>query len=567
LSDESPYGKFPPRLVFADSDDNLWIAYDGVGLVKRKDNLDKLYTARDGLPGSRVQFLFQASSGQLWVGTETGFALFVENRFQRIGKKEGLGGDIVTSMAEAPDGSFYLTTNEGLSRIKGTQITNFMTGNGLPEGRLYKIIVNKDGDLWISSSKGIYRISSSDIKNLEKSRSHVLRPVIYGVPEGLVTTTFTGAGWKTHDGSLWFGTVKGTVVVPPLVPANSIPPKVYVEEIITRGGQKYNGQNALIPAGKGDIEIHYTGLSLLVPEKVRFRYKLLGFDQEWIDPGSRRVALYTNLPPGRFSFVVQASNNDGIWNGSGDKIDFSIRPYFYQTYWFYTLCILALLISIFGLMRLRTQAARKRFQMVLDERSRVAREIHDTLLQGFVGVVFQLEAVTDIVLKSPKAAYEHLNRIIDISNSSVDEARQAIWDLRSQPIDYSGVAEALKKMANELAAGTPMKVSVVVTDSDQSLSPSLEKNILRIGREAITNSVRHSGASNLLVSLKCERYTLKLRVEDDGCGFEPGTNGSSGKHFGLIGMVERARSTGGTLKVESKPGRGTVIEAIVPLLR
>ncbi|HYE75042.1 MAG TPA: histidine kinase, partial [Blastocatellia bacterium] len=308
------------------------------------------------------------------------------------------------------------------------------------------------------------------------------------------------------------------------------------------------------------------GLSFIAPQRVAYKYKLEGFDQDWIDAGTRRVAYYTNIPSGNYRFRVIAANNDGVWNEVGTQFDFYLKPHFYRTWWFYSLCLVGLALVGIGWYRARVRRIEKQFSAVLAERNRIAREIHDTLAQGFAGISVQLELVARMLATSPERAKTHLDQARSLVRDSLSEARRSVWDLRSQALEGSDLPSALSETARRLTADTNVQAQVQVNGTYRELSRTLEDNLLRIGQEAMTNAIKHAQAQHLYINLKFEPKHLRLSVRDDGRGFDEATRlGSRNGHFGLLGMKERAEQIGGHLSVNSRPNEGTEIVIDVPL--
>ena len=304
----------------------------------------------------------------------------------------------------------------------------------------------------------------------------------------------------------------------------------------------------------------------MAPEKVRFKYQLEGFDSDWVDGGMRRVAYYTNLRPGRYKFRVIAANNDGVWSPTGAAFNLYLKPHFYQTYWFYALCALILAMIAWQFYRFRLKQIESQFAAVLAERNRIAREIHDNLAQEMLGISVQLEVVARTMPASAEVAKTHLDRVRMLVRHGIAEARRYVWDLRSQALDKNDLPAALSDTARRLTTETPVQAKVEVSGTFRPLSPLIEGNLLRIGQEAINNAVRHAHARNILVNLKFGPGRVQLSVQDDGLGFDyQASKNGEVKHFGLVGMQERAEQIGGILKIESRADDGTEVMVDVPI--
>jgi signal transduction histidine kinase len=314
-----------------------------------------------------------------------------------------------------------------------------------------------------------------------------------------------------------------------------------------------------IPAGSRRFAFDYAALSFSAPSKVRFRYKLDGFDHQWIDAGSERSAYYTNLSPGHYKFLVTGCNNDGVWSAAPASIAFRLRPYFYQTIWFYVVLAAAIALLAYCIYLWRVRQVESRFNAVLAERNRIAREIHDTLAQGFVAVSVQLQIVGRVLSQSTETARQHLDEAQELVRSGLDDARRAIWELRSQSAENRDLASQLLQIADRLTASADIKTQVEVHGTYRPLSERTESELLRIAQEAITNVVRHAAATRIDIHLHFTRRRVKMTIVDNGQGFAGDAPSAADGHFGLTGMSERAQQIGGSVTVTSRQGQGTQV--------
>jgi signal transduction histidine kinase len=329
-------------------------------------------------------------------------------------------------------------------------------------------------------------------------------------------------------------------------------------------GQRINPHrpNITVPAwGDKNLEIRYAGLSFVTPEKVTFRYILEGYEKDWTDAATRREAFYTNLPPGNFVFKVMARNADGVWSRKGAEIAFTVEPRLYQQKWFFPIVALALALSITSAYLLRVKQLRKQFDLVLAERTRIARELHDTLLQGLSGITMQLQALwTRLPVSKEKNA---LAEIIEDAGRCSREARQSLWGLRSSRSGPASFSQKLEELVRETAGKSPAMVFVEIAPVVLPGLPETEYQLLRIAQEALSNTLRHAGASRISVVLAPRDAKVELRIEDDGAGFGSVERAATG-HYGLTGMFERAAEIGAELKVDSCPGGGTAVTILLP---
>ncbi|HKS43191.1 MAG TPA: two-component regulator propeller domain-containing protein [Blastocatellia bacterium] len=543
-------------------DGSLWIG-TASGLNRLKDEKITAYTTRDGLTNDSIWSLYEDGEGTLFIGTDGGgLNRFKDDRFTALTTKDGLANDIVLSLYADREGALWIGTNGGLSRLKDGRVVSYTTAAGLFDDVVFQILEDAKDNLWMSCNKGVFRVSKQELEDFAQGGLRAINSVSYGTADGMKSRECNGgfqpAGWKTRDGKLWFPTIKGAAVIDPeSIKINQLAPPVLIEQVLADHEPIDTAQGAQLAPGKSKFEFHYTGLSFIAPEKVRFKYKLEGFDTDWIDAGTRREVAYTNIPPGSYRFRVMACNNDRVWNEAGAAFSFYLKPRFYQTYWFYGLCAAAVGMLGLGFYRLRVRQMQSRFSAVLEERNRIAREIHDTLAQGFAGISLQLEAVDETLIDSPETARNHLNRARTLVRSSLAEARRSVWELRSQALEKTDLAGALSAFAQQLTAGA---ADVKVSGARRRLSSLVETNLLHIGRESLTNAVKHAQAAAIQMELSFDHQSVRLSVKDNGCGFDANGSGSRvGGGFGLISMRERAEQIGAQLNIESSPGKGTKI--------
>ena len=585
---------------------DLWVGTPD-GLSRIHTGIVTTFTSADGLPDDFIRSLLVDTDGSLWIGTRRGLAHWPAGsavaKMQIYTHANGLGSDLVGAMTRDKHGDLWVATLAGLSRLHGYRIENFTTANGLssnvitallarPDGKLligtqdhgwnlwdgknffaaldnglrqtsiHAILDDGGGRLWFATGNGIARCDWNPL-NGKPDCTHWVE---FGYADGLrsreTATNSHPSAWRTHDGHLWFATPRGLVEVDPAhFPVNSVPPGVALERFaIDDVPQTLRGADlsVQIPAGHVHFEFDYAGLSFVSPQKVRYRYILEPFDHGWTEAGARRTAYYTNIPAGRYTFRVQASNNDGVWNDQGAALTFELRPHFYQTLWFSALLILAAVGIVVLVQRLRLKRAEREFNAVLGERNRIAREIHDTLAQGYVGISVQLEVLSELLrLSKVDAAQKHLDLTRGYVRQGLADARQSIWALRSQDSGEITLPVKLRRLV-ESQGNDGLEAAFSIFGAYRPLPPETEQEIHRVAEEAIHNVKKHAGARQLSVQLEYGPTEIALDVRDDGRGFaadqvpEPG-------HYGLTGMRERAAAIGGTLDVTSEPGAGTTV--------
>jgi ligand-binding sensor domain-containing protein len=355
--------------LYGDREGTLWIGTWGGGLQSWREGRFTTYTTHDGLGNNFVRALHQDRQGDLWIATDGGVTRRDrEGRFQRFTRRDGLSDDFVRAIHEDDEGTLWFGTyGNGLNRYRDGRFTGITTRDGLCEAGVSRILEDGQGAFWMTSNRGVFRVSRAELVAFADGRSPSVVCRSYGRAEGMRNAECNGgfqpAGVKGRDGRLFLPTVRGLAIVDPAhVRTNPVPPPVVIERALVHRQPAALAPHALFPPGTGELEFHYAGLSLLVPDKVRFRYRLEGFDPDWLEVGARRVAYYTNIPPGSYTFRVKACNNDGVWNEEGASFSFTLRPHFYESRWFYAIVFLALAAAAWGVDHLRVRRHERREQ-------------------------------------------------------------------------------------------------------------------------------------------------------------------------------------------------------------
>lgn len=558
------------RSLYADRDGSLWIGTRN-GLSHLEGGRFRTYSRMDGLGSDLIGAILRSRKGELWIGTLGGLSRQSGEGFQNYTTREGLGSDAVTALLEDGSGTIWIGTQDGgLSRLQNGGLRPLPPSKtGLPE-TVFGMLPDDQGNLWLSSRRGIYRVSVAQLNAFADAGTGPVTPRTYGVPDGMRLSEGSSGGhpaaWRMRDGSLWFATLDGaTSVTPGSLAKNDVPPLTAIERVLLddRPAElpSMNSDKELkLQPGERRLEVQYAGLSFVAPQKVRYRYKLEGFDKEWVEAGARREAFYTNLPPGRFRFLVVSSNNDGVWSTEPSGFYIRVQPTLLQTRWFYGVLAFVLAALIFAVYRWRVLTVEAQYKAVLAERGRIAREIHDTLAQGYVAISVQLEVAARLLGSSKEAALKQIEETKALVRTSLAEARSSIWNLRSQ-----SEAETLPSLLaalteNRKSAGGPA-IHLEVKGTYRPVDATYEREVLRVAQEAVANAVRHADARHVRVVLRYDSSTLQLQVIDDGRGFAGTSEDLTGSgHFGVQGMRERAARIGARLKVESKPGEGTIVD-------
>ena len=562
------------RLVFdalKDRKGTLWVAAPG-GVYQISRGVWHNVLPGGPLLNQAALVLCETRDGTIWAGTYgEGLWQIRDGGKKHFTTTDGLGSNAIRSIYEDPDGTLWIGTfGGGLNSLREGVFRKFTARDGLLSDNIWHIEDDQTGWLWLSTTRGICRIAKQQLHDLAAGVIHSLMPVNYGLDDGLRSAQCApgfpagAGGTRTADGRLWFPTSKGLAVFDPKEPSHqSLPPIIHLTEVRVNGGPiDTNGSNQL-PPGSGRMQFRFAAIHLRAPERVQYAYRLEGLDRDWSFPGERRTINYNSLRHGSYRFVVKAMLPDG--DSTEASFPFELRPRFFETVWFRFLAVLAALLAVYGVYQLRLQQIRSRFALVLEERARIAREIHDTLAQGFVGISSQLEAVALALNTSVEGARKHLEMARKMARHSLTEARRSVMDLRASALDGQDLSEALASAARQWAAGTAVTIEMSVTGQLPKLPEEVEQHLLRIAQEAVANALKHACPRKIRIGLRFEPRKLWLRVEDDGRGFEPGNAFNTlGGHFGLLGMRERAERIGGELHLLTSPGTGTQVEVSAP---
>ncbi len=593
---------------------DLWIGRQRGGLTHLSASGEffaaRTYTQADGLAQNSVYAVYQNRDGSIWAGTLSGGVSHLQNgKFTTYTTANGLPSNTITAILEDRDGTMWFATPGGLASLSNGKWRNYTIDDGLPSDDIDSLLQDSAGTLWIGTARGLASLQNgrihavaADPASLHEqilglaedgngaiwitTSSHVLRMQVdkarrgdagestvreYGLADGLRGIE----GVKRHRtvvadplGRIWLSMNRGLSVVDPTrLTRDPAPAIVHIQGISADGKAVPMGRGIRVPAGRQRLTFSYAGLSLSVPERVRFRYKLDGFDQNWSEPVAAREAIYTNLGPASYRFRVMASNADGLWNGIEDAAEFQIEPAYWQTWWFRLSCLAFGALAIAGFYRLRvfqlTRQLNSRFDERMAERTRLARELHDTLLQTIQGS----KLVADDALDDhddPARMRRSMERLSTWLAQATQEGRAALHALRNSNQEGNDLVEALQRAGEECLAKGSMEFILAVEGSPRDLHPIVRDEVQRIGFEAIRNASAHSMGSRLEVDLSYAS-DLTLRVRDNGRGIEPAiaAKGKPG-HYGLQGMQERATRVGGRLHLFSSANSGTEIELVVP---
>jgi signal transduction histidine kinase/ligand-binding sensor domain-containing protein len=518
-------------------------------------------------------------AGNVWFGFSNNLVRWDGSAYQRFSFPNGARGVSESTMSVRGD-HVWLGGSGGIQLFtQGHFYLLHWKDQDLP-GRVSGVVETETGELWANGSSGITHVSATELSRWLRNPTSAISAEHLGALDGLPGYSAERipepSVAESREGRLWFATAKGIAWLDPAKlqeNRNRIPPPVMISAIVANR-KTYPASNDLtLPAHTEKLEIDYTALSLAIPERVLFRYKLDGVDDEWQNAGTRRQAFYTSLNPGHHRFHVIACNNDGVWNESGASLSFVIAPAYYQTWWFNLLCGLVAALLLWWVIRLRirsiTHELQSRLAERLAERERIARELHDTLLQSFQGLMMKFYTLS-YVLDRPTEARERLESILEDGRLAIEEGRDAVRGMRASTVTQNDLSHALAMVGERLAAEQnsqkPVDFRVLVEGKPRDMHPILRDEVYRIASEAIRNAFRHSGALRIHVEICYDDRHLRVRVEDNGKGIDPKVLDGGGRegHYGLPGMHERAKLTGGKLNVRSRLDSGTEIELTIP---
>ena len=558
--------------VHESQDGTVWAGTLSAGLSTLKDGVWTTYTTADGLSSNTITAVEEDAQHNIWVATPSGLSERIDGHWRTYRAQNGLPSDEITCLlpdetGEEPN-AIWVGTANGLALLSPGNIRSFASVSEVLQEPVLGIAGDRSGFLWIATPDHIMRLSrqklldstlaAADIR--EYMRSDGL-PALEGVRRSRSVIV-------DEEGRVWISTRGGLVATAPTSLRRPAASSVVQMQAILADGVPIGLERAQIPALQRRIVLEFAAVSLTAPERLQYRYRLDGFDKGWSEPSPAREAVYTHLDPGSYRFRVVASNTDGVWSEAEASQPFVIQPAFWQTNWFRLCCFAALLLVAWFAYFLRTrQLARQlqlRFEERLAERMRIAQDLHDTLLQGFLSASMQLDVATDHVPKDSPAA-PMLSRVLALMRQGSEDCRRALTQLRSGDRHNRSLEGALAGVPQELGLELQTAYRVIVNGALRSLEPLCSEEVFLIGREAVVNAYRHAGATLIEVELAYERAALHIFIRDDGRGIDPlvAKSGKDG-HWGLIGMRERAVKLGAQLKIWSRSSKGTEVELIVP---
>jgi ligand-binding sensor domain-containing protein/signal transduction histidine kinase len=580
--------------LYEDQDGILWIGTYLDGLDRFDGKSFTTYGPKEGLTGKFLTSILRGRDGTLWVGSNgEGVFRMVQGRFTNYSMKDGLANSLVMALREDSEGYIWVGTHGGLSRWDRGHFVSFTRESGLPADVIKEVLEDNFGNFWLGSDQGIIRVSKQELNAMADGKIAWLHTVLYGQKDGLSNVECRGSSQpavcKTHDGQLWFATHVGLATIDPyrVYSSASTAPTVVIEDVAVNGhhlksldrtaplqsvpGSVPLGSNIELLPSQRAFQIRYTVLSLAAPEKVQFKYRMEGLDEDWIEAGLGRVAAFQYLPPGNYQFQVVACNDHGIWSKTPSTLAIRLLPSFWETRWFLGLAISAVALATGASVRLVTK---RRMQQKLErlerqqalalERARIARDIHDEVGASLTKISKLAES-----LNQRKEATEEGNssvrNIADTADKTIQSMDEIVWAINPENDTLQHIADYLVHVTKEFLQPTTIRcqIDVPVTLSEIPVPSLVRHNVLMVVKEALNNAVKHAAPHCIRLNLECLQNVLAIEVADDGKGFNPGSTSVFGNGLGI--MQKRLKSVGGELQLKSEPGRGTTVRVKVRL--
>jgi len=601
------------RNLLRSRDGTLWVGTDGSGVFRISSKGTAHYTTQQGLPNNFIRCFQEARDGSLWIGTDEGVSHLDSNGFHNltvqnglvyfsirailedrngdtwIGTEHGLTHlvkgqvvhDLVTETLkdekvwalhqDADGGLWFGTRTHGLFRYRDGAMTHYTTANGLASNSIYSILEDGRSHLWLSGPLGVMLLNREELDAQARDPHQTLSLRYYRGDAGDHPTQFYGgtqpSGVISRSGEVWFPTNRGLWRIRPTEFDPSLLSHLGIDAVTVDGRLAPQTKTLTLSAATSRLEIAYEPVMLSSQEDIQFRYKLDGFDKDWTLAGPQeRSATYTNLPPGAYTFAVEAWQMDHPEHAVRATMLFIKKPYFYRTPWFMALCALALgLISVLAY-QVRMKQVHGRFEAVLAERTRLAREMHDTLIQGCASVSAMLEAASSCEIDDSESRQHLIEYASTQIRSTMDEARQAVWNLRGGEQAPSDLATCLQQMAGRVSREYGVQVTCQTEGTPFLLGQQATHELMMVAREGLFNAVLHGHPDEIRVALHFSPDALEMLLTDDGQGFDPAAAASEG-HYGLQGVRERVSRFGGVFEIDSKRGQGTRLRVTIPKAR
>jgi len=560
--------------ITEDIDGNIWAACAGNPrkLVRIRDFEVREEFRTSQVPAART--LAPDPKGGIWLATVTGdLARFHNGAVEKFALNPK-GNPVLRRVVVKADGSVLAASEDGLVGLRRGKVQRMTTENSLPCSAVFSFVEDKEKRWWLYTDCGVLELADSELQRWWSDPGALVQTRIYDRLDGAQPNApyFNSAAYSP-DGRVWFANGQVVQMVDPsTLSRKALPAQTYIESVIVDRREFAAGGNLGLAPHPRDLQIDYTSPTFTVPQKVTFRYRLDSYDSDWHDAGTRRQAFYTDLPPGNYTFRVIAANSDGVWNETPTTLEFSIAPAYYQTNWFRALCAMLLLLLAWAGYQLRIRLLHRQFETTLEarvaERTRIARDLHDTLLQSFHGLLLRFQTAFNLLPDRPAESKQVLASAIDQAAEAITEGRDAVQGLRTSATETNDLVDSLRALGEDLANenGNGASLHIEVQGTPRALHPIVRDEVFRISGEALRNAFRHAAAKQIEVELRYDERQLRVRVRDDGKGIDPEVLRAEGRegHFGLRGMRERARLAGGKLTVWSGLDAGTEVELNIP---
>jgi ligand-binding sensor domain-containing protein/signal transduction histidine kinase len=599
------------RNVFRDREGALWVGTEGRGVYRQVGERLFHYTTKEGLVNNFIRAFLESRDGSVWIATDEGVSRWRAGTFMNFQMPDGLCYFSTRSLLEDRNGDLWIGTDRGVSRLHGNQfesdavttalehekvwaihqdsdgglwfgtrtgglyrwrdgkLSHYTIAQGLASNSIYELVEDQRGTLWISGPNGISVVNRHELDAVAEQRARRVNLTLYGISEGLETIQMCGgekpAGLLTTRGEVWFPSSKGPVRMSIDQPRPSEQAPVVIDEVVADGLQISPAGGISLGPDTKKLELHYGVVLLRSQERVEFRYRLDGFDKDWSEASADRVAYYTNLPAGRYRFRVAAFEMNNPEQIADASLEIVQRPHFYRTAWFLSCCLLALAGAVWAIHKFRLRQLAARFQAVLGERNRLAREMHDTLIQGCVSVSALLEAHSSLGPAEADAQQDLLNCARTQLRTTIDEAREAVWNLRRKSPPAEDLSTLLRRMTEQVSQEFAVNVECRISGKPFDFEQATIHELLMVVREAIYNAVRHGRSSHVQLEVHFDAARCDVKIRDDGAGFDPNAvSALPAGHYGLVGMRERIARVGGKLTLNSRPGGGAEVTFHIP---
>jgi signal transduction histidine kinase/ligand-binding sensor domain-containing protein len=565
-----------PLDLARDRTGTLWVA-GMTGLFRQSTaGWDRI----EGLPSDDVKVLLESRDGAMWIGTYGGLARLAGTELRSWTTANGLSSDRIRALHEDDAGTLWIGTYDGgLNRFDGRTFVPIKKRDGLYDDGVFAILDGGDGRFYMCSNRGIHAVARRDLDAFAAGTTRHVTHRAWRSADGMPSSECNGgrqpAGFRAADGTLWFPTQRGIAIIDPRdATDNPTPPLLAIEEVATERRTIPPGARITLRPGERRLRVRYTGNTFVRPEGARFRYRLEGYDEDWVEAGNGRVAEYSYIPPGQYVLTIHAANSDGVWTPQGVSLPIGVDPYWWQTAWFRYAAV-ALGLGLLGAVYQQRVSSLKRRRAEQDafahqlldsqeaERKRIASELHDGIGQTLV--LIRNRAMLGLRTAGEPAVQQELDQISAVARDGIEEVRKIARGLRPYQLDRLGLTRALETLVEQTAAAAGIPIAARIGELSGLVAKDDEINVYRIVQEGVSNMVQHARAASGRVSVEVQGREIEIRVEDDGSGFDPTTLAAAGSGLGLTGIAERARILGGRSTVRSSPGQGTCVIVQIPV--